>query len=127
MIALVCGGRDFDDYLYLCRRMNYFHEQLGITEVLHGAAKGADMCAANWATARGIPTRAFPADWQGLGKAAGPIRNRQMVAQQPDCVIAFKGGRGTHDLINQARVAGIIVHNHDDQLSHRSSPPSSSE
>jgi hypothetical protein len=39
-----------------------------------------------------------------------------MIAEHPDCVIAFKGGKGTANLVQQARAAHIPVHHHDDEL-----------
>lgn len=59
---------------------------------------------------KGIPVRVFPADWETHGRAAGHIRNRQMLVEgKPDIVVAFAGGRGTQNMINQARKAGVTV------------------
>lgn len=104
--------------------------------VIHGAARGVDTSADNWATqsplhgplmdARPDPTRPppdegyvlldpYPADWDRHGKAAGPIRNREMLAaSEPDLVIAFVDkpltrSRGTHDMVTIAREAGITT------------------
>jgi hypothetical protein len=55
------------------------------------------------------------ADWDSHGKAAGPMRNRTMLAgvnspvSNADLLIAFKGGRGTADCVRQARELGIPV------------------
>jgi hypothetical protein len=52
----------------------------------------------------------YPADWDKYGKAAGPIRNKQMLDEgNPEKVIAFrfKNSRGTQNMINQAEKAGI--------------------
>lgn len=65
-----------------------------------------------YAEERGIPVRAFPADWTTHGKAAGPIRNSQMLKDgQPDLVVAFLGpnSRGTANMISQAEKAGVPV------------------
>lgn len=117
MTVLVTGGRDFTDRAYLFRRMDYFRSALKLTHIIHGAAQGADTLVGEWAQDRGLDVRAFPADWTHLGKAAGPIRNRQMIAERPDYVVAFKGGSGTHNCILQARAVGIHVYQHDDDLS----------
>ena len=82
--------------------------------LIHGCAKGADLLAEQaWANLKieGYVER-FPADWVKHGKAAGPIRNKQMLDEgKPDLVIAFlaKDSRGTKNMIEQAEKAGVDV------------------
>ena len=112
MRVLVCGGRQYDDYVHVCEVLDSFTDPRGqtITFVVHGAAPGADSLAALWADARNIPAHAFPADWRTHGRAAGPIRNARMLAEgKPDVVIAFPGGPGTADMVAKARRAGVHV------------------
>ncbi|MBQ9367197.1 MAG: hypothetical protein IJT83_05405, partial [Victivallales bacterium] len=49
-----------------------------------------------------------PADWEKLGRKAGPIRNHEM-AQCAEALIAvlYPGSRGTENMIQQARDAGL--------------------
>jgi hypothetical protein len=75
--------------------------------IIHGGASGADRLAGEWAASRGIPVEVHPADWQKYGRAAGPIRNQQMIDRKPDMVVAFPGGRGTADMVRRVRMAGI--------------------
>lgn len=108
MKILVCGGRDFLDRSRVCSAL----ERLGVkvTALIHGAARGADTLAANWAGSQGIPRKAFPADWSKDGIAAGPIRNAKMLKEgQPDLVVAFPGGKGTWDMVRRARAAKVPV------------------
>ena len=59
---------------------------------------------------QGIPVKTFEADWDRHGKAAGPIRNKQMLDEgKPDLVVAFEGGKGTANMIAQAEAAGVRV------------------
>jgi hypothetical protein len=52
----------------------------------------------------------FPADWEKYGKAAGPIRNQQILVEgKPDLVVAFQGGRGTANMVSRAQQAGVPV------------------
>lgn len=55
--------------------------------------------------------RMFRADWNKHGKAAGPIRNREMLeaAGKDAIVIAFPGGRDTENCVKQAKELGMIV------------------
>lgn len=81
-----------------------------IQVVIHGAARGADSLAGEWARKRGIAELACPADWKAHGKAAGPIRNQQMINDAcPDAAVAFPGGTGTADMVARLTMAGIPV------------------
>ena len=114
MRLLVCGGRNFGtssmDICKLDEALDCFHGNTPISELIHGAARGADNMAAYWAVRNQIPCRAFPADWKKHGRAAGHIRNQQMLDEgQPNMVMAFPGGRGTANMISRAEKAGIPV------------------
>jgi hypothetical protein len=85
-----------------------------VVALLHGAARGADQAIASAADQLGWPQIACPASWAEHGRAAGPIRNRQMLQRSIDLVaslpagasllvIAFPGARGTASLLEQAR------------------------
>lgn len=108
--VLVCGGRLFDDYGYVFASLTRAHKQFGFSVLIQGGARGADTFARNWAYTSKVPQLEFPADWDTHGKSAGPIRNQQMIREgKPDLVIAFPGGNGTANMIQQARAAGIRV------------------
>ena len=78
--------------------------------VIQGGARGADQIAREWCIARKIAYVNYPADWTVHGKAAGPIRNQQMIDRgRPDRVLAFSGGKGTADMIARANRAGVPV------------------
>lgn len=111
MRVLVCGGREFSDALMLGEHLDAFHRSNPITVIIHGDARGADTLAAQWARAHGIEVVAFPANWNLHGKSAGPIRNRQMLDEgKPDMVVAFPGGAGTANMVDQSRKAGVRTH-----------------
>jgi hypothetical protein len=104
--ALVCGGRDFDDYGFVREVLDYYAP----TVVIHGAARGADSLAHRWARNTYTPVESYPADWKRDGKAAGPIRNAKMLAEgKPDLVIAFPGGNGTAHMVKIAKAKGVQV------------------
>lgn len=66
--------------------------------------------ASEFAKWKGIPVKTFRADWGKYGKSAGPRRNKQMLDEgRPDLVVAFEGGRGTADMVKQAKAAGVEV------------------
>jgi hypothetical protein len=111
MRVLVCGGRDFNDALTLGSWLGGIHKNQGIDVLIEGGAEGADFMARKFAEWARIPVETYPADWS-MGKAGGPIRNRQMLEEgRPDLVVAFEGGRGTADMVKQAKRAGVRVLN----------------
>lgn len=115
MRVIVCGGRSYDDRATLFAALDRFHAAHGITCIIQGGASGADRLAYEWAASRMIAVENIPADWKKYGRAAGPIRNRAMLASYPNAVIAFPGGRGTDDMKRQAREFGVPVFHPRDQ------------
>jgi len=109
MRVLVTGGRDFSDRTLLFEALDRLHSLHGFTVLIHGDASGADRLAGEWATERGVEVLACPADWKTHGRAAGPIRNKEMLNEKPQLVVAFPGGKGTADMVAKARKAGVKV------------------
>lgn len=121
MVVLVCGGRDFPDYKYVCRVLDKIHAERAFTLLVHGdagryriranrplAISGADALAGRWADERGIDQVKFPANWNGRSAAAGMYRNRLMLTSlNPSMCIAFSGGRGTANMMRISREAGV--------------------
>ena len=87
---------------------------VAIHEIVCGMARGVDRHAHAWAEPyqrSGIYKIAeFPADWKRHGKAAGPIRNKQM-ADYADALLAIWDGRsaGTKNMIETMRRLGKQV------------------
>ena len=106
--VLVCGGRGFTQMRWLTRVLDDLDPKP--TLIIQGGGFGADACASEWAYKRDVLERQFPADWKKLGRAAGPIRNQQMLDEgRPDLVVAFPGGDGTADMVRRAKAAGVRV------------------
>lgn len=81
----------------------------GRLTLLLGGARGIDSDVQAWSNPMGYPYRLYLPDWGSYGRAAGPLRNARMVADA-DALIAFPGGRGTANVIQQARDKGIRVY-----------------
>lgn len=111
MRVLIYGGRDFVptdlDYSWL-NDMFKDHARGEIT-VISGEARGADTAGRIWATASGHEVERYPADWDTHGKAAGFIRNQQMLDSGVDLAVQFPGGRGTEDMRSRLNKAGVKV------------------
>lgn len=107
---LVCGGRNYNDAAYLNAKLDKAHNREPFDCIIHGAYRGADTLAQEWAISRGVPELPFPAHWTTRGKAAGPERNQRMIDEgKPDIVVAFPGGEGTADMVDKAYAAHIKV------------------
>lgn len=81
--------------------------------LVHGAARGADQLAAVVGKSMGFVLDPHPAQWSVHGKAAGPIRNKEMVDLGADLMLAFPRGasRGTRGCMQLAAEAGIEIVN----------------
>ena len=110
MKVLVCGGRNYRDRDHVWSTLHKLDADTWIDCVVHGAARGANRHGMNWALDNGRSHSPFVADWKQHGKAAGMLRNREMLRDgKPDLVVAFPGGRGTADMVRQAKLAGVRV------------------
>ena len=121
---LVFGGRDYFNERRINQVLDAAVERLGLSEVIHGDAEGADELAKLWAIDRGIPHREFKAAWNDLTQPgarikerrdgsrydanAGPRRNQAMIdIGRPKEAIGFPGGAGSRDMLKRCRAAGI--------------------
>lgn len=107
--------KDRKDFIYDVLDSYYIPDMNNPPIIVEGGAKGADTIAREWATDRGIEYREYPAKWSEHGRAAGPIRNQEMLdKEQPDLVIAFhpnlNGSKGTNHMVNYANRKGVDVH-----------------
>lgn len=119
LTIIVCGGRNYDNRPYLFSALDRLHQRFGIAELIEGQCPygGADGLAEEWAKAHavgGVKHTPMPADFRRLGRAAGPLRNGDMLAYlqskaRPRGVVAFKGDRGTSDMVGKALAAGEKV------------------
>jgi hypothetical protein len=110
---LVTGSRDWEDVGVVGAALTKAIKGWGVTHLVHGDARGADRLAARCAAWCLGPDRvkAFPADWKKHGKAAGVLRNQQMLREaNPDVCLAFSATpitRGTQDMVNRCLRAGV--------------------
>ena len=122
--VLVCGSRNWDDQKRVDTELNLVYSVYKQIDIVHGGAKGADTMSGSWAR-RSVSPRirsvlVFNADWTIYGKAAGPIRNQQMLEHLQFCkdkgsevlVLAFRKegpSKGTDNMIEISRKAGFNV------------------
>lgn len=109
MRILVTGSRDWDDREAI---LLSFQDYLGQDNVLVSGAcpTGADRMAEEIAEDfLGWKVERHPADWNGLGKRAGFVRNAEMVNLGADVCLAFikNDSRGASHTARLAEKAGI--------------------
>jgi hypothetical protein len=108
---LICGDRNWLDHRLIWTVLCEFKKDLGITTVIEGGAKGADTSSALAGRLLGLAIREHPALWSQHGKAAGPIRNRLMLKDEPELVVAFHddltNSKGTKNMCQLAIMAGV--------------------
>jgi len=106
MKVAVIGSRTFENYT----KLESVLDQYDISEIISGGARGADSLAELYALNKNIPVKIFKADWSKYGKAAGFIRNKDII-DNCDIVIAFWDGKskGTQHSINLAKKQGKTV------------------
>ena len=108
---IIAGGREFSNYPVLRNAVDYYIQKHGLTEVtiVSGKARGADTLGETYAAERGLPVWEFPADWDGLGKKAGHVRNRQMGDVANGRVAFDTGGKGTKGMVVYAQEKGLNI------------------
>lgn len=101
----IVGGRDFNNLHYMIRKLDKILDDVKepIT-IVSGGARGADSLAEEYAGISEFETLIFPADWDQHGKAAGFIRNRDII-KNSDVLVAFWDGvsKGTNSSIELAK------------------------
>jgi len=88
-----------------------------ITEIVSGGAKGVDTLGENYAKKAGIDLITIHANWTGLGKKAGPLRNMRMAnyaasdkSKKGGLIAVWDGvSRGTKNMIDTAKALGLKV------------------
>lgn len=112
MKLAIVGSRDFTNQKLLDETIDeYLIKQGCMPElVVSGGARGADTLAENWARKHKIPLKIYKPDWQKKGKAAGILRNTDIVNECTH-MVAFPSdtGRGTQDSIRKATAQGKHV------------------
>jgi hypothetical protein len=88
--VLICGDRNWYNSARIFDMVERENERSPIGVIIEGGAKGADKIGGMAAVFHGIPLLKFSADWKKYGRAAGPIRNQQMLDEgKPTEIWAF--------------------------------------
>ena len=104
---VVSGDRNWTDYDTIFRVLSALKSTNIKITILEGECKGVDKLCKKAALSLGMNVKPYPADWgEPYDPSAGPIRNRKMLDQKPDLILAFhpnlKASKGTKDLVIEA-------------------------
>lgn len=112
--VIIAGTRDFNDYAFLKKNVDYFLQGINPNneeiEIVSGNARGADKLGERYAKEHNLPVKLFPANWDKYGKQAGYLRNQEM-ANYADVLIAFwdEKSKGTKHMIDIAKKQDLTV------------------
>jgi hypothetical protein len=117
MKLLICGDRNWTDKEAIKKVILDIKPDF----IIEGECKGADLLAKDAARELGFKDEnilKFPADWGTYGKAAGPIRNSQMLREgKPDVVVGFhydiEKSKGTKHMLTISKINGTLALLHD--------------
>lgn len=124
MRILVTGSRDWTDAAVIENAIltavddyqrNSF-ARVARTTIVHGGARGADSIAESVARKHLFQVECHPAAWDTRGRAAGVIRNSEMVSAGADICLAFirNQSRGATHCADAAERAGIPTRRFED-------------
>lgn len=99
MKLVIAGSRTLNpSYQFIWNAIKMLKLQT-ITEIISGGAEGVDSEAQHFASHMDLPFSLFPADWKTHGKAAGPIRNKQMAHYAHALLLIWDGeSRGSSNM-----------------------------
>jgi len=131
MKVIIAGDRECDDYDLVDRAI----QQSGftITEIVSGAARGADKIGEYWARMNNVPVVQFPAKWNDIKQQGAIIKSRknpwtkkmekynanagfyrnEKMAEYAEALIALQPNgptSGTQDMIRRAKSHNLKIH-----------------
>lgn len=119
LVVLITGARDWTDENFIYNKLSILSERK--VTIIHGCCQGVDMVSDSVARKLGFNIIAKPAEWKKYGRAAGPIRNKEMINEAlifknkgiETIVYAFhdnlEKSKGTKNCVNQALKLGLNV------------------
>lgn len=110
--VIIAGSRNFDDMELLDKKLIPYFAKLikKDTLIISGGASGADTLGAIWGKDKGYSLTIFAADWDTQGKAAGPIRNKQMAEHATHLVLFWDGkSRGSASMLKFAKECNLEI------------------
>lgn len=132
MRTIIAGGRDFictsQDHVFPSRackqckklvdlvarvvKLAGANGRIEISTVISGCQRGVDQLGIFWAQLNGIEVVRRPALWTTYGRAAGPIRNEEMITEDKAdaCIVIWDGkSPGSRSMWELANRYGLVT------------------
>ena len=111
--CLVSGSRYYSNERKFFEKMDKYDKKYGPFEtIVQGEARGADELARQWAESRKRKVIGYKANWSKYGRAAGSLRNSQMLNQTSATILLsfpLQDSVGTWDMVRKARIHDLKV------------------
>ena len=108
MITIIAGPRRVTDYPIV--EAAIAASGFSITKVISGGAKGVDSLGEWWAIDHNIPYEVVNAQWNKYGRAAGPIRNKEMADMAEAAIVIWDGvSKGSKNMIETAKRNTLLL------------------
>lgn len=108
---LVSGSRTITDRAKVFQALDFMISEMLMGDevtIIEGGAKGVDSLARLYAIERKIPYEEHPADWDKNGRAAGYVRNVEMVKEADVALIIWDGkSKGTAHAMKICEKKGV--------------------
>ena len=115
MNIAIIGSREFKNSKVFLQQIEKYRLEFEFTKIISGGARGADSLGEWYAMKNKIPIEIILPNWDKHGKAAGMIRNMEII-KNSDIIIAFYNGisPGTNHSIEQSKklLKKIIIYNY---------------
>ena len=112
MKLIVAGSRDFHNYELAVKEIrDFINTHITADEditIFSGGANGADQLGERFAKEHNYEIKQFQAQWNDFGKAAGPIRNKEMAHHATHCLVFWNQvSKGSRNMILEAKKKGL--------------------
>ena len=112
-ILAIVGSRKFDDYDFICEKINENIDMSIIKSIISGGAIGVDKLAERFADDNGLPIKVLKPDYKKYKDRPkyAPIARNRIIAEECDVMIAFyyDDSNGTKDAMTYAKSIGKEV------------------
>ena len=111
MKLIIAGGRDMFVGEELLKYAVGHYIKTQPNEIVSGGASGIDAAGERHAIYGNIDIKRFPANWDEHGRAAGPIRNREMAQYADELLLVWDGkSRGSASMKKEMLMLKKPVH-----------------
>lgn len=112
MKLIIAGGRDIHaGQSFISGSLELLGLQDKVSKIVCGCANGIDNAGKYWGWQNRVLVELFPADWDKHGKAAGPIRNREMALYADALLLIWDGkSKGSANMKKEMTALGKPIY-----------------